>query len=579
MTNTTHELESFLDKLRHKLIQFTPHHQEILLQSRDVLKMQVDALQFNSPIDNERAFAVGGMVRQAMNDQSSGARKDNTLGAEKTLVYGKQFQIELPAMTAKELSELSESLALLGELTQDEEMTDKKTIINLLTNDKKEDVLAFCAFAFNPDDVLIREREPTSNVAIDIVQEIIANQDQHATPAAKAMTNSTNNGDASTVRISTEKVDQLINLVGELVISHAMITQRTESLDATEHERLLSDIAQLGCNSRQLQEAAMSMRMMPVDMVFSRFPRMVRELAGKLDKQINLETKGGGIELDKALIEKIVDPLTHLIRNSIDHGIESPAIRVMNGKSPVGQLQLSATHQSGQVLISVMDDGAGLNRRRILDKAKEKGIQVSDDMADNEVWQLIFAPGFSTADVVTDVSGRGVGMDIVSRNISNLGGTITLESSAGQGTTIIVSLPLTLAILDGMSVKVGNEIYLLPISNIIESFRPRKEDIKEVSGSGAVVFSRGEYLSIVRAHKVFSIKPIHTEPAHGMLVVIEGGGRKCALFVDELIGQQQVVVKNIESNYRKITNISGATIMPDGSVAFIIDVAELLRGH
>ncbi|WP_371764497.1 chemotaxis protein CheA [Massilia sp.] len=383
--------------------------------------------------------------------------------------------------------------------------------------------------------------------------------------------------ESSSIRVSIEKVDQLINLVGELVITQAMIEQRSDGLDPMVHQRLLASVSQLTRNTRDLQEAVMSIRMMPMDFVFSRFPRMVRDLAGKLGKKVDFITNGAATELDKGLIERIVDPLTHLVRNSIDHGIELPAARMAAGKSESGRLFLSAAHQGGNIVIEVADDGGGLNRERILAKARQNGLPVSDNMSDADVWQLIFAPGFSTAEIVTDVSGRGVGMDVVKRNIQALGGTIDIRSARGFGTTILISLPLTLAILDGMSIRSGDEIYILPLGFVVESLQPARADVKEIHGQGRVVKVRGEYLPLIPLYQMFNIEPRITDPCEGILVILEAEGRKAALFVDELVGQQQVVVKNLEANYRKVAGISGATILGDGGVALILDVGALLR--
>ena len=385
--------------------------------------------------------------------------------------------------------------------------------------------------------------------------------------------------ESTSIRVSIEKVDQLINLVGELVITQAMIEQRTDALDPMLHERLMNSVSQLTRNTRDLQEAVMSIRMMPMEYVFSRFPRMVRDLAGKLGKKVEFVTSGAATELDKGLIERIVDPLTHLVRNSIDHGIEMPAQRSTAGKGETGRLSLSASHQGGNIVIEVTDDGGGLSRERILAKAREQGLAVGDAMADEEVWQLIFAPGFSTAEEVTDISGRGVGMDVVKRNIGALGGAVDIRSARGFGTTISISLPLTLAILDGMSVRVGEEIYILPLGYVVESLQPDSADIKDISGQGRVIRVRGEYLPLIALHDLFNITPQHRDPAAGILVILESDGRRAALFVDELVGQQQVVVKNLESNYRKVPGISGATILGDGGVSLIIDVAALLRSN
>jgi two-component system chemotaxis sensor kinase CheA len=385
------------------------------------------------------------------------------------------------------------------------------------------------------------------------------------------------NHESSSIRVGIEKVDQLINLVGELVITQAMIDQRTSSLDPMQNERLLNSVSQLARNTRDLQEAVMTIRMMPMDYVFSRFPRMVRDLATKLGKRIEFVTHGAATELDKGLIERIVDPLTHLVRNSIDHGIEMPEVRKAAGKNETGKLSLSAGHQGGNIVIEVTDDGGGLNREKILAKAGQQGLSVSDAMTDAEVWQLIFAPGFSTAETVTDVSGRGVGMDVVKRNITAMGGNVEIRSAKGFGTTISISLPLTLAILDGMSVRVGEEIYILPLGYVIESLQPRPVDVKDISGQGRVVKVRGAYLPLIPLYQVFGIEPQFTDPSSGIVIILESEGKQAALFVDELVGQQQVVVKNLESNYRKVAGISGATIMGDGGVSLIIDVAALLR--
>ena len=321
----------------------------------------------------------------------------------------------------------------------------------------------------------------------------------------------------------------------------------------------------------------MSIRMMPMDYVFSRFPRMVRDLATKLGKKVEFVTYGASTELDKGLIERIVDPLTHLVRNSIDHGIEMPAMRKQAGKSETGQLSLSAVHQGGNIVIEVSDDGGGLHREKILAKARQNGLSAPDSMTDAEVWQLIFAPGFSTAEIVTDVSGRGVGMDVVKRNITAMGGVVDIRSAKGFGTTIVISLPLTLAILDGMSIKLGEEIYILPLGFVVESMQPAKEDVKDVNGKGRVIKVRDEYLPLVPLYQRFDIAPKFIDPSDGIVVIVEVDGKKAALFVDDLVGQQQVVVKNIESNYKKIPGISGATILGDGGVAFILDVSALIR--
>jgi len=320
----------------------------------------------------------------------------------------------------------------------------------------------------------------------------------------------------------------------------------------------------------------MSIRMMPISFVFSRYPRVVRDLAAKLNKRVELKTVGENTELDKGLIEKIADPLTHLVRNSLDHGIEVAEKRIAAGKPAQGTITLRAFHQGGSIVIEVSDDGAGLNRGKILAKAKERGLPVSDGMSDQEVWLLIFEAGFSTADIVTDVSGRGVGMDVVKRNIQGMGGRIDIESALGVGTRISIRLPLTLAILDGLSVAVGDQMFIVPLNYIIESMQPTANDIKTVSGHGRVVQVRGEYLPVIALHEVFNLHPNVTAVHEGILVILEAEGHKAALFVDDLIGQHQVVIKSLESNYRRVQGVSGATIMGDGKVALILDTAALV---
>ncbi|CAH2936659.1 MAG: Signal transduction histidine kinase CheA [uncultured Paraburkholderia sp.] len=393
-----------------------------------------------------------------------------------------------------------------------------------------------------------------------------------ARPAAAA-----GGAEGSSIRVGVEKVDQLINLVGELVITQAMLAETTSKFDPALHDQLFNGMAQLERNARDLQEAVMSIRMMPMDYVFSRFPRLVRDLAAKLGKEVELVTFGQATELDKSLIERIIDPLTHLVRNSLDHGIETVEARRAAGKDATGQLVLSAAHHGGNIVIEVSDDGAGLRRDKILAKAAKQGMQVSESMTDDEVWNLIFLPGFSTAEQVTDVSGRGVGMDVVKRNIQSMGGHVEITSQAGKGSTTRIILPLTLAILDGMSVKVGNEIFILPLNFVMESLQPQAEDIYTVANGERVVRVRGEYLPLVALHEVFNVADAKQEPTQGIVTIMQTEGRRFAMLIDELVGQQQVVVKNLETNYRKVHGISAATILGDGSVALIVDVAALNR--
>jgi two-component system chemotaxis sensor kinase CheA len=383
--------------------------------------------------------------------------------------------------------------------------------------------------------------------------------------------------ESSTLRVSVDKVDQLINLMGELVITQAMLAQTAMNLDTAQHQQLTAGLADLQRNTRDLQEAVMSIRMIPMSVVFNRYPRMLRDLAGKLGKKVELVTQGEATELDKGLVEKITDPLTHLVRNSCDHGIELPDERVAKGKPAQGTITLAASHQGGSILIEVRDDGRGLNRDKLIKKARERGIDAPDSMSDTDVWSLIFAPGFSTADVVTDVSGRGVGMDVVKKNITALNGSVEIDSAEGYGMSVKVRLPLTLAIMDGMSIGVGTECYILPLSSVVESFQVEDDTIKTVGGANRVVRVREEYMPVIDLEGVFDVPREKAADGNGIMVIVEAEGGRVAVLVDELLGQQQVVVKNLESNYRKVPNISGATIMGDGRVALILDVGALVR--
>ncbi|TWG84123.1 CheA signal transduction histidine kinase, partial [Cupriavidus gilardii J11] len=462
----------------------------------------------------------------------------------------------------------------------------------LATQCSPDDIIAVCCFVIDGDQISIEpaaaapaaaEPAPVQAAAAPT----IATPAPSAAPAASAPARDKEprakaapaaaQHESGSIRVPTEKVDQIINLVGELVITQSMLAQTASSLDPVLFDRLFSGMGQLERNARDLQEAVMSIRMMPMDYVFSRFPRLVRDLASKLGKQIDLVTFGKATELDKGLIERIIDPLTHLVRNSLDHGIETPDKRVAAGKDPTGQLILSAQHHGGNIVIEVSDDGGGLRRDKILAKAMQNGLPVSDSMSDEEVWQLIFAPGFSTAEAVTDVSGRGVGMDVVKRNIQEMGGHVEISSRPGMGTTTRIVLPLTLAILDGMSVKVGEETFILPLNCVMESLQPKADDVRTAANTERVMHVRGEYLPLLELHRVFNVENAVQEPTQGIAIILQAEGKRFALLVDQLIGQHQVVLKNLETNYRKVPGISAATILGDGSVALIVDVAALQR--
>ena len=400
----------------------------------------------------------------------------------------------------------------------------------------------------------------------------------------------------SSIRVSTNKVDQLINLVSELVITQSMLLQIVNNKDEhgiINNDDLIAGLSQLERNSRDLQEAVMSIRMLPVSFVFSRFPRLVHDTSSQLGKKVELKIFGENTEIDKGMIEKLSDPLTHLIRNSLDHGIETPAERIAKNKPETGTIILKASHQGGDIMIEVSDDGGGLNRDKILKKAKEKNIKISEDASDKEVFALICEAGFSTAEKVSDVSGRGVGMDVVLKNLQLLGGRLDIDSAKDKGTTMTLFLPLTLAILDGMSVQIGNEIYIVPLSSVLESLQISKKNIKTVSQENILVKVRNEYLPLLHLSQIFNENqnlqnlqnqqnqqnqiPSLENLENGIMVVLGSGHKKIALYVDALLGQHQVVIKSLEANYHAVRGISGATILGDGQVAMILDTHALVK--
>ncbi len=385
-------------------------------------------------------------------------------------------------------------------------------------------------------------------------------------------------GETASIRVAIDKIDALVNLVGELVITQSMLSQLADRFDARDLPKLMAGLAQLERNTRELQESVMRIRMLPISFVFNRFPRLVYDLSAKLGKRVELKMSGEHTELDKTVMERIGDPLVHLVRNALDHGIESPGVRRAAGKPESGTLHLNAYHQSGNIVIEISDDGAGLDKERILVKARQRGL-VKDEtnLTDERIYGFVFLPGFSTAEQVSDISGRGVGMDVVRRNIKALGGSVDIRSQKGRGTTVVIRLPLTLAIVDGQTVSVGGEVYIIPLVSIVETVRIRGNQVNTVAGKAEVVRLRDEYLPILRLYEVLDAHPKTRDLEEGLLVIVEGEGRKAGLFVDELLGQQQVVIKSLEANFRRVRGVAGATILGDGTVALILDVPELIR--
>ncbi|WP_336998551.1 chemotaxis protein CheA [Leclercia sp. M50] len=600
LQETTHLMENLLDEARRGEMQLNTDIINLFLETKDIMQEQLDAYKSSEEPDAASFEYICNALRQLALEAKGETAAVAVSPAKLSVVEpapaaapaaDNRLRVVLSSLKESEVNLLEEELSNLATLSN--VVKGKDTLAaNLDGGISKDDVIAVLCFVIEPEQIDFEAVTDAPAAEMAEVAEVAAAPAvpavAPAAPALKAVPGESaapNRGErekpaarsseSTSIRVAVEKVDQLINLVGELVITQSMLAQRSNELDPVNHGDLITSMGQLQRNARDLQESVMSIRMMPMEYVFSRFPRLVRDLAGKLNKQIELTLMGSSTELDKSLIERIIDPLTHLVRNSLDHGIELPENRVAAGKSPVGNLILSAEHQGGNICIEVTDDGAGLNRERILAKAMSQGMAVSENMTDEEVGMLIFAPGFSTAEQVTDVSGRGVGMDVVKRNIQEMGGHVEIKSKQGSGTTIRILLPLTLAILDGMSVKVADEVFILPLNAVMESLQPREEDLHPLAGGERVLEVRGEYLPLVELWKVFDVDGAKTEATQGIVVILQSAGRRYALLVDQLIGQHQVVVKNLESNYRKVPGISAATILGDGSVALIVDVSAL----
>ncbi|MER2043589.1 MAG: chemotaxis protein CheA [Pantoea agglomerans] len=587
LQETTHILENILDGARRGEMQLSTDIINLFLETKDIMQEQLDAYKTAQEPNAESFKYICEALRQ-LALEAKGLPVDvpasvATASAESASTSG--LRVQLIDLKEKEVDLMLEEMSNLGTLTN---VQKGSTMLDVCIDGVgKDDIVAVLCFVIDEAQI----RFPAADEAVVAPAAVAAEaapvvEDVHTAtvtelPVAavkresKRVAAPAKSSESTSIRVAVEKVDQLINLVGELVITQSMLAQRSGELDPVAHGDLLNSMGQLERNARDLQESVMSIRMMPMEYVFSRFPRLVRDLASKLGKEVELTLLGSSTELDKSLIERIIDPLTHLVRNSLDHGIETPEKRLVAGKVATGNLTLSAEHQGGNICIEVSDDGAGLNRERILAKALSSGLPVHENMSDEEVGMLIFAPGFSTAEQVTDVSGRGVGMDVVKRNIQEMGGHVEIASKQGKGTTIRILLPLTLAILDGMSVRVADEVFILPLNAVMESLQPRAEELKPLAGGECVLEVRGEYLPLVELWNVFDVQDAKTEATQGIVVILQSAGKRYALLVDQLIGQHQVVVKNLESNYRKVPGISAATILGDGSVALIVDVSAL----
>ena len=620
----THQMESLLDKLRRHELNPTAAMVDVLLESSDALRLQLGHHQGRGNDTPDTSGLVARIYALANGEATQAAPVPVVVAPvvvqapapaparviiKPEVKATRELEIHIGPLDnvaqADGVAELFRDIPGLGTIEPLPCDQANKRVYRVTTTSSDADLMDLFTFHVSKEEIRINDlaapdedTHPTALVSgqdfgffdgapgvpalVEAAPIAVAASDSTTKPAAKVEARAASPAapaamESSTLRVSVSKVDQLINLVGELVITQAMLAQKSRELDNSANQPLLAGLADLDRNTRDLQEAVMSIRMIPMSVVFNRFPRMLRDLAGKLGKKVELVTQGESTELDKGLVEKITDPLTHLIRNSCDHGIELPHERRAKGKSEHGTITLSATHEGGSILIEVRDDGKGLSREKLLNKAREKGIDAPDTMTDTEVWSLIFAPGFSTADEVTDVSGRGVGMDVVKKNITALNGTVEIDSAEGYGMRVSVRLPLTLAIMDGMSVRVSDEVYILPLSSVIESFQIKPNDINTLAQGAQVVKVRDEYMPVIELEKVFQVPRFEHSGASPIMVVVEADGSRSALMVDELIGQQQVVIKNLESNYRRVPNVSGATILGDGKVALILDTSSLVR--
>jgi two-component system chemotaxis sensor kinase CheA len=613
----THTLETLLDELRAGRMSVTRPTIDLLLKSTDVLRGMLQATQRKTPIDQQTVadiqFDLEQMLVQrppigaAAAQVSPSPPLPESLRPKvmtRTIEFCPNARLVAPgAEPSRVFSELAELGTVTLEVHADKlppfvdldpevcYLTWTITITTELPFEAIQNILDWAEA-----DCRLNAEEPVeatpellpSPLAIEIpTQEaapVAPNPPSlpatNQPPVGDAGGNSAkaSSADSNSIRVAIEKVDELMNTVGEIVIAQSMLMQLVDSATPPRIDRIRAGLIQLERNVRELQESVMRVRMLPIRFAFNRFPRLVHDLSARLNKQIELKMTGEQTELDKKVLEKIGDPLVHLVRNSIDHGIELPEARTAAGKSAVGTLFLNAYQRGGSIVIEVGDDGAGLNLDRILSKARAKGlVGQNDTLSDEAIANLIFHPGFSTAEVTTDLSGRGVGMDVVRRNIEELGGTVELRTQAGTGSSAIISLPLTLAIVDGLSVAVGGEVYIVPLVAIIASLQFKRGIARRLSGVGEVFLFRGDYIPIIRLHETFNLEPRSRDLDLGSVMVVECDGRKVGLFVDELLGQQQVVVKSMETNYRRIEGVSGATILGDGSVALILDIPGLVR--
>jgi two-component system chemotaxis sensor kinase CheA len=622
----THSLETLLDELRAQRMQVTQPLSDLLLKSVDVMRAMLRATQSKEPIDAQVAADLQFDIELAIANKGIAAAPSAPVAVAaptpvpasaaqgpagwridfrplpELLAHGNdpiRLFGELAALGTLTVTPDLQYLPALAELPADEcALRWTLTLESEVTKQVVEAVFEWaegeCVLAIEPlrSEVAAAQTvtaSPVTDAAASIPVADIDTPTKPSTseviapaaagqPSTPSLAKSAAHSDSSSIRVSIEKIDELMNTVGELVITQSMLTQLGQRVEGPMGDRLRSGLTQLERNMRELQDSVMRVRMLPISFVFSRFPRMVRDLAQRLGKQVELKISGENTELDKTVMEKIGDPLVHLVRNCIDHGLEAPNDRVASSKPATGSVFLNAYHKGGSIVIEVADDGRGLAKEKILAKAQARGlVNAGATLTDSEIYDLIFLPGFSTVEQATDLSGRGVGMDVVRRNMMELGGTVELSSVPNKGTRFTITLPLTLAIVDGQSIDVGGQTYIVPLLSIIESLQLEPQMINRIAGRGEVFSFRGEYLPIVKLYEVFGVKPHKRDLTEGLVMVVEGDGRRVGLFVDQLLGQQQVVIKSMETNYRRIEGVAGATILGDGEVALILDLPGLVR--
>jgi len=616
----THVMETLLDEMRDGVRAVTDQNSNILLQSVDCLREMMEATQAGSDVDKARVVEYQQMLEQELALKDGETVPDpvpETGTAAPTSAQGWMISFTPESQIFQAGNDpmgIIRELADLGELEVDAD-TSQIPEFNLL---ESEDCYLSWCFKLIGDATLEQVNEvfswvtDISDLKIEAIEQSVTAAPETSTivkPEADNKAESTmpvpqRRGDdfggkganrrakerrgsqsaASSIRVDTVKIDALINMVGELVITQSMLgllgetIEEHEQISPQEIEKLRDGLMQLERNTRELQENVMQVRMMPISFTFSRFPRLVRDLSAQLGKKIELKMHGEGTEVDKNIIEKIGDPLVHLVRNSLDHGIEMPEDRLAVGKAETGVIHLNASHRGGNIVIEITDDGKGLNKDVLYQKGIEKGLLDGDEvLSDKQIYDLIFMAGFSTAAEVTDVSGRGVGMDVVRRNIQELGGSVEIDSELGKGTKITIRLPLTLAILDGQTIRVGEEQYIVPITSIVESLQIKADNVSLVGGSGETFKLRDAFVPIIRLHTIFGVEHEIDMLKEGLLVVVESDGDQVGLLIDELLGQQQVVIKSLEQNYKKTEGFSGATILGDGTVALILDMPGIMR--